>query len=160
MPPSHHLKSENNKNSINFFSHSQPQYKLCGLMNDVYYVTLSIHRCRSKQILGVLYCTKLASSIFVRLLLTNFLQPRSWRPFMVWPSKRGFHVFFCKHWVPFFEVKQSRVPFLPGFSWILPRFLRILPKFSTNQNFWDCACTLAPPLPTPLCLSTHTQKSQ
>jgi len=39
---------------------------------------------------------------------------------------------------------------LPGFSGILPRFSRILPKFSkilpwfsTNQNFWECACTPA-----------------
>jgi len=28
---SHHLSSENSKSSINIFSHSQPQYKLCGL---------------------------------------------------------------------------------------------------------------------------------
>jgi len=33
-------KSENSKNSINFFSCSQLQYKLCGLINDCYYVTL------------------------------------------------------------------------------------------------------------------------
>jgi len=28
MPPSHHLSSEDSKNSINFFSYSQMQHKL------------------------------------------------------------------------------------------------------------------------------------
>ena len=32
-PPSHDLKSEHSKNSINFFSHSQLQYKICDLIN-------------------------------------------------------------------------------------------------------------------------------
>jgi len=32
--PSHHMKSDNSKYSINFFSHSQLQYKLCDLIND------------------------------------------------------------------------------------------------------------------------------
>ena len=50
------------------------------------------------------------------------------------------------------------MPFLPWFSGILPRYLeilfgcsgilpkfsRILPKFSTNQNFCGCPCTPAP----------------
>jgi len=34
--------SENSINSINRFSHSQLQYKLCGI-NDYYYVTFLIH---------------------------------------------------------------------------------------------------------------------
>jgi len=38
-------------------------------------------------------------------------------------SKIGFHAFFCKHWAPFFEVKQRLAP-----------FSGILPRFSTNQN--------------------------
>ena len=60
---------------------------------------------------------------------------------------------------PFFEVKQRWVPFLPGFSGILPWYLGILPGFSgilsrfsgilpglsTNQNFWGCACTHCTP---------------
>jgi len=57
---------------------------------------------------------------------------------LVWPPKRV--VFSCKLWAPF----------LPGFSGILPRFSKvllksseILPKFSTDQNFSGCACTLA-----------------
>jgi len=50
-------------------------------------------------------------------------------------SKKGFRVFFCKRWAPFYEMKQSWTPFLPGFSKILRRFSRILPGFSTNQNF-------------------------
>ena len=32
-------KAKNSKNSINFFSHSQLRYKLCGLINDDCYVT-------------------------------------------------------------------------------------------------------------------------
>jgi len=32
----------------------------------------------------------------------------------------------------------------------VPKFLGILPKFSTNQNFRGCACNPAPPPPTPL----------
>jgi len=43
MPPSHHLKSKNRKNSINFFSKSQLQYKLCALFNSYYYFTLPIY---------------------------------------------------------------------------------------------------------------------
>ena len=43
MPPSHHLKSKNRKNSINFFSKSQLQYKLCALFNSYHYFTLPIY---------------------------------------------------------------------------------------------------------------------
>ena len=32
----------------------------------------------------------------------------------------------------------------------LPIFSGILPGFSPDQNFWGCACTPAPPLPTSL----------
>jgi len=34
MPLSYHLSSEGGRNSINFFFHSQLQYKLCGLINN------------------------------------------------------------------------------------------------------------------------------
>ena len=53
----------------------------------------------------------------------------------------GLHVFFCKRWAPFLEVKQYWAPFLHGFSEILLRFSGISPGFSTNQNFRGCACT-------------------
>jgi len=39
-------------------------------------------------------------------------------------SKKGLHMFLCKRWALF----------LPGFSGLLPRF-------SPNQNFWECACS-------------------
>jgi len=42
--------------------------------------------------------------------------------------KRGLYV-FRKRWASFCEVKQRWAPFLPGFSEILPRFLR-------NPEFW------------------------
>jgi len=50
-------------------------------------------------------------------------------------SKMGFRVFFCKHWAPFYEIKQGWAPFLPGYSEVLPRFSWILPGFSINENF-------------------------
>jgi len=53
-------------------------------------------------------------------------------------KKNGLHLFFCKPWAQFFEVKQGWAPFLPRFSGILF-------GFSTNQNFWGCACTPCTP---------------
>jgi len=50
-------------------------------------------------------------------------------------SKKGLLVFFWKCWATFFEIKRW-LPFLPNFS-------AILLEFSTNQNFWGCACTPA-----------------
>jgi len=49
--------------------------------------------------------------------------------FLSWPPKKSLHLFFCKRWAPFFAVKQRWVPFLLGFSEILPRYLEILPVF-------------------------------
>ena len=43
-------------------------------------------------------------------------------------SKKGLHVFLCKRWAPFYEIKQGWAPFFPGIS-------EILPRFSINQNF-------------------------
>ena len=64
-------------------------------------------------------------------------------------SKNG-HVFFCKPWALFFEVKQRWAPFLRGLSGMLPRF-------SANQNFWVCACIPSPPTPAPLLFITASQ---
>jgi len=50
-------------------------------------------------------------------------------------SKKGLHVFFCKRWAQFYEIKQCWATFLLGFSEIFPRFSRILPGFSIYQNF-------------------------
>ena len=68
-------------------------------------------------------------------LLTNFFPKDHEDLFFGMTSKKGLHVFFCKRWAPFYEIKQGWAPFLPGFSEILPRFSRILPGFSINQNF-------------------------
>jgi len=43
LPPSHHLKSKNSKNSIKLFYHSQLQYKLVTLLIHYYCITLPIH---------------------------------------------------------------------------------------------------------------------
>ena len=105
----------------------------------------SDHRCRSRQSLGVAkdFCLnfhKLAPKVFMRLGLQIFSHKDREELFFVWPPKKGLHVLFCKCWVPFFEIKQCCVTFLPRFSGILP-------KVSTNQNFWGA---LAPPPPAPL----------
>ena len=81
-------------------------------------------------------------------------------------SFHSLHLFFCKRWALFFEVKPCWAPFLHIFSRILPRYLGILirfsgilprfsgifPKysgilsgFSTNLSFWGCACTPCSP---------------
>ena len=117
---------------------------------------ITAHRCRSKQIFGgakdfCLNFPKLARTVVVRLLPKNFLPQRLLRYFLEWTPKNGLNLFFCKLWAPFFEVKQRWSPFLSGLSGILPRYSGILPKFLTNQNFWECACT---PPPTPLLPST------
>jgi len=41
----------------------------------------------------------------------------------------------------------------------LPKFLEILPKFSTNQNFWGCACTPCTPVSYTSVLHYVSQKS-
>jgi len=58
-------KSENSKNSINFFSLSQLQYKLCGLINDCFHVTCHSH---AEVIIVIRYmlCKILASVSFLR----------------------------------------------------------------------------------------------
>jgi len=43
-------------------------------------------------------------------------------------SKKGFRVFVCKRWTPFYEIKQSWRPFLPGFSKIFKDIARIFSK--------------------------------
>jgi len=80
----------------------------------------------------------LPDKFFVQLLPTNSLPQRSLKPFLVWPPKKVF-MCFCKPWGPFFEVKQRLASFLHGFS-------EMLPRFSANQNFWECACTPCTPI--------------
>jgi len=51
----------------------------------------------------------------------------------------GLHVFFCKRWAPFFEIKQRWTPFVPGFSRVLSIFSGILlgfcPGFQQIKTF-------------------------
>jgi len=79
---------------------------------------------------------------FSLLLPTNFLR-KDHQDFFVcdFQKKKGLHLFFCKRWAPFFEVKQGRAPCFPCFSRISPGFSGIMPGFLTYQNFWGCACT-------------------
>jgi len=45
----------------------------------------------------------------------------------------------------FSEILPRYLGILFGFSGILPEFSRIFSGFSTNQNFWGCACTPCTP---------------
>ena len=77
--------------------------------------------CRSRQTFwGVMdFCPnfpKLGRKVFAWLLPTYFLQERSWRRFLDVTSKKCFHAFFCKRWVPFGIVKQCLASFVPGIS--------------------------------------------
>jgi len=49
--------------------------------------------------------------------------------FLVGHPKIGLHLFFCKHWASFCEVKERWEPFLPRFSEIWPRYLGICSDF-------------------------------
>ena len=100
--------------------------------------SLLCHRCSSRQIFWGAkdICPnfpKLARKVFVRLLPTNFLSERPWRPFLMWPPIKGLYLFFCKRWKPFFEVKQRLAPFFhgfcPDFQGYCPDFWRFCPDF-------------------------------
>ena len=60
-------------------------------------------------------------------------------------SEKRIHVFFCKRWEPFSEVKQCWAPFLLEFSGIFTGFQQI-------KTFGGTLSPPAPPLPTPLSL--------
>jgi len=69
------------------------------------------HWCRSRQIFrGAKDFSRISPNlpekVFVQLLPTNFLQQRSIRSVFGLTSRTGLHVFFCKPWAPFFEIKQ------------------------------------------------------
>jgi len=108
-------------------------------------------RCRSMHILGIRFFAhmspNLPEKLFVQLLPAIFLPERSSRPFFCVTSKKGLHVFFCKPWAPFFEVKQRWLPFSPGFQGFCPDFQQI-------KTFRGA---LAPPPPTPLLFITASQ---
>jgi len=145
--------------------HTSPAWALLDIINNA--ITqmfrdqqnkLGYHRCRSERIFGDAkkFCTnfpKLAQKVVVQILPTVF-----WCDLQKWSL-----LLFLQTLSAIFEVKQRWAPYLSRFSGILPRylgilfefsdilpkFLEILPKFSTNQNFWGCAYTRAPPPPIP-----------
>jgi len=81
------------------------------------------HKCRSMHILGVrrsfAWILQLSRKDFVRLLPTNFLPQRSWRPYFDATPEKG-----------------RTYVFLQTLGAILLRFLLIFPRFLTNQNLW------------------------
>ena len=74
---------------------------------------------------------------FVQLLPTNSLPQRSL--FVGVTSKKGLHVFLCKHWEPLFEIKQCPAPFI---------FTQIF-KYVFFQQIKTFGGEHAPPAPTP-----------
>jgi len=104
-----------------------------------------VHRWRSRQILEVRrnFARKNFGPLFVRI----FLMKTVFR--MTSTKKRSSCDFGCH----FFQIKARWAPFSPVSSGSLPRFLRILqrfsqifrdlPEFSANKNFLGCACTPA-----------------
>jgi len=113
------------------------------------------HRCSSRQIFGVRRILPEFPQTCPKSFLCNFcLQIFSHKNhedlFLVWPPKNCLHVFLCKPWASYFEIKQRWAPFLPGFSerHFYPDFLfvKLLPRFSANQNFWGCACNPCIPI--------------
>jgi len=50
-------------------------------------------------------------------------------------SKKGVDVFFCKHWAPFYEVKQDWAPFFPDFQSFFPDFQGFCPDFHKIKTF-------------------------
>ena len=82
----------------------------------------------------------------------KFSPTKIMKTFSVWPPKKGFHVLFCKRWVPFFSKKAGRH--------FCSEFRAFCLNFQRNKTFGDVFAPPALPPPTPLYLSTHTQKSQ
>ena len=99
----------------------------------------STHRCRSRHVFGGAkdFVPKFARKVFGKLLCVSI----SFHTNQFWDDlqkKSSSHV-GCQ----FIKIKQRWAPFLAVSSGSLPRISCILPGFSTNQNFWRCACTPA-----------------
>jgi len=131
-----------------------PTLYSCG-MKKVYFWTKNVsnpcatwHRCRSRQISRGAkdFCAnfpKLARKVFWA---TFAYKVSATDLFLVWIPKKVFMCFLQTLGTIFWVKQEQRwAPFLPRFSGILPRF-------STDQNFWGM---LAPPLPTPLLPDLH-----
>jgi len=113
--------------------------------NNKFITTTLQHRRRSRQISGDAKdfypnLTQTCPKSFCVTFFYKFSPTKIMKTFFWYDLQRNdFHVFFCKHWVPFLKWNNVGGIF-PGLSGILPKFLEILPGFSTNQNFWGCAC--------------------
>ena len=108
----------------------------------------SARKCRSRQIFEGAEdffpnSPNLRKKFFCVFCLQSFSRKVHEDVFLVWPPTKSLHVYFCKHWAPFFEIKERWAPFVPWFSGILP-------GFSTNQNFGGAHSPSAPPPLTPL----------
>ena len=127
------------------------------------------HRCKSSQIFRSAkdFCPNLLEKALGHFLCEYFVMKTHFSDDL---QKKSFMYFWAgflqsKHvGRHFFHRKACGAPFLSvflgtlhRFLWILrifsqtlPTFPRILPGVSPNQNFWGCACSPCPPLPTPL----------
>ena len=90
------------------------------------------HRCRSRQTFGV--AKNICANFPKYPRKTTFRPQRSLRPFYSVTSKKGLHVFFLQILGAIFWSQAM-------LSATSTRISGILSRFSTNQNFWWCACT-------------------
>jgi len=127
------------------------------------------HRCRSRQMSGGTKdfypnFPKLARKVFVRF---SFCHEDHEDLLLCDLQNNGVHVFFCKCWALFFEVKQRWAPFLSIFSRNFAQIFRIFSRFSAYfqgyfpdfrqiKTFGGCVCTPAPPPPAPLLIEPST----
>ena len=122
----------------------------------------SVHRRTSRQIFGGEkdFCpnfSKVCRKVFCAIFANNSFPIKD--HFLVWPPKKDLHVFFCKRWAPFLEVKQRWVPFVPGFSGFCPYFEWFCPDFREIKTFGGSLAPPAPPPPTTLnqCLTVDSK---
>jgi len=112
------------------------------------------HTCRSRNIFGGAkdLCpnfTKLARKVVVRLpLQISLTKIKTMKLFWVWkkvfvcvlaPSHVWRHLFQAQCYVRC--ISRISSVFHKRVETPVPEFSRIFPGFSTNQNFWRCACT-------------------
>jgi len=101
----------------------------------------SQHRCRNRQMFRgsknfYPNFSKLARYVFVRLLTTNFLPQRSWRPYFGVTSIKRSSCVFLQMLDTIFEIKQCWAPFLPGYFGFCPDCAWIFVRIFDKSKLW------------------------
>ena len=120
------------------------------------------HRCRTGQVVGnpKEFCPNFPQLVWKNFLHHTIHEVPKWKPKRYIKTKKKIGLQFSGR--QFLRKKsqiltyfiQSHLKVLkhlcPNFLGFFPEYLRILPRFSTNQEFWGCACFRAPPAAPPL----------